>query len=89
MSVSSTDRRWAGSVEKDIRYGDLTDFSNLIRLMRETPPDGIFNSAALAKPASTKPLRPGSRASCRGCPKGEETPFCPRSPYAVAKLCEY
>ncbi len=103
-----------------LHYGDLTDTSNLIRLVGEIEPDEIYNLGAqshvavsFATPeytadvdaigalrlleairflgledktrfyqASTSELYGDVRES----PQNEETPFYPRSPYAVAKL---
>jgi GDPmannose 4,6-dehydratase len=106
-----------------LHYGDMTDATNLIRLVQETQPSEIYNLAAqshvqvsfetpeytanadalgtlrlleairllgLGKrtrfyQASTSELY-GNTAEY---PQRETTPFCPRSPYAVAKLYAY
>jgi GDPmannose 4,6-dehydratase len=113
--------------EKDVRflmhYGDMTDATNLIRIVQETQPDEIYNLAAQSHvmvsfetpeytansdalgtlrmleairilnmekrirfyQASTSELYGGVSNE----PQNETTPFCPRSPYAVAKLYAY
>lgn len=106
-----------------LHYGDLTDSTNLIRLVQETQPDEIYNLAAQShvKVSFDTPeytanadgigmLRIleavrllGMTEKCRiyqastselyglvqAVPQHEETPFYPRSPYAVAKLYAY
>lgn len=106
-----------------LHYGDLTDSTNLIRLVQETQPDEIYNLAAQShvKVSFDTPeytanadglgmLRIleavrllGLTEKCRiyqastselyglvqAVPQNEETPFYPRSPYAVAKLYAY
>jgi len=106
-----------------LHYGDLTDSTNLIRLVQETQPDEIYNLAAQShvKVSFDTPeytanadglgmLRIleavrllGMTEKCRiyqastselyglvqAVPQNEETPFYPRSPYAVAKLYAY
>ena len=106
-----------------LHYGDLTDATNLIRLVQETQPTEIYNLAAqshvqvsfetpeytansdalgtlrlleairilgLTKEArfyqaSTSELYGNAQET----PQSETTPFCPRSPYAAAKLYAY
>ena len=106
-----------------LHYGDLTDATNLIRLVQEVRPDEIYNLAAQSHvhvsfetpeytansdalgtlrllealrilnltdevrfyQASTSELF--GNTPC--IPQNEETPFRPRSPYAVAKLYAY
>ena len=106
-----------------LHFGDLTDATNLIRIVQETQPDEIYNLAAQSHvqvsfetaeytanadalgtlrlleairilgleqktrfyQASTSELYGKVRAT----PQSEETPFYPRSPYAVAKLYAY
>tara|TARA_Y100000589_G_scaffold294411_1_gene300030 strand:- start:406 stop:1530 length:1125 start_codon:yes stop_codon:yes gene_type:complete len=106
-----------------LHYGDLTDSTNLIRIMQESQPDEIYNlgaqshvSVSFETPeytansdaigtlrlleairilnltdktkfyqASTSELYGLIKES----PQNEETPFYPRSPYAVAKLYAY
>ena len=106
-----------------LHYGDMTDSSNLIRIVQDTQPDEIYNLAAQSHvhvsfetpeytanadaigtlrlleairilklerksrfyQASTSELYGRAQAS----PQNEETPFYPRSPYAVAKLYAY
>lgn len=105
-----------------LHYGDMTDATNLIRIVQETQPDEIYNLAAQSHvhtsfetaeytanadalgtlrlleavrilnltdkvrfyQASTSELYGSSPP-----PQNEETPFRPRSPYAVAKLYAY
>lgn len=106
-----------------LHYGDLTDATNLIRLIQETQPDEIYNLAAqshvkvsfetpeyTANADGLGTLRVleavrllGIIDKCRiyqastselyglvqEVPQNENTPFYPRSPYAVAKLYAY
>jgi GDPmannose 4,6-dehydratase len=106
-----------------LHYGDLTDSTNLIRLVQEILPDEIYNLAAqshvqvsfetpeyTANADATGTLRlleairllgltektkfyQASTSELYGkvqaVPQNEETPFYPRSPYAVAKLYAY
>lgn len=103
-----------------LHYGDLTDSTNLIRIIQETQPDEIYNLAAQSHvkvsfetpeytanadalgtlrileairllglgdktrfyQASTSELY----GKVQEIPQTENTPFYPRSPYAVAKL---
>ena len=103
-----------------LHYGDLTDSSNLIRIIKEIQPDEIYNLGAQSHVAvsfespeytadvdALGPLRileairilgwesktrfyQASTSELYGdvqeTPQTEETPFYPRSPYAVAKL---
>ena len=102
-----------------LHHGDLTDSSNLIRIIQETQPDEIYNLGAMSHvhvsfetaeysgnvdglgtlrlleaikllkmiektkiyQASTSELY----GKVREIPQNENTPFYPRSPYAVAK----
>jgi GDPmannose 4,6-dehydratase len=106
-----------------LHHGDLTDSSNLIRIIQETQPDEIYNLGAMSHvhvsfeiaeysgnvdgigtlrlleairllnlidktkiyQASTSELY----GKVREVPQNENTPFYPRSPYAVAKLYAY
>lgn len=106
-----------------LHYGDLTDSSNLIRLVKEIQPDEIYNLGAMSHvavsfespeyaadvdamgtirileairinglekktrfyQASTSELY----GEVREIPQRENTPFHPRSPYAVAKMYAY
>jgi len=106
-----------------LHYGDLTDSTNLIRIIQEIKPDEIYNLAAMSHvkvsfdspeytanadgigtlrileairllglekktkfyQASTSELF----GDVREMPQNENTPFNPRSPYAVAKLYAY
>ncbi len=106
-----------------LHYGDLTDSTNLIRIIQEVQPDEIYNLAAMSHvqvsfetpeytanadgigtlrileavrilgltkktkiyQASTSELY----GMVQAVPQSENTPFYPRSPYAVAKLYAY
>lgn len=106
-----------------LHYGDLTDSTNLIRIIQETQPDEIYNLAAMSHvgvsfdtpeytanadgigtlrileairllnlvdktkfyQASTSELY----GLVQQVPQSEQTPFYPRSPYAVAKMYGY
>lgn len=106
-----------------LHYGDLTDATNLIRIVQETRPDEIYNLAAQSHVAVSfetpeytanadalgtlrllEAIRIlGMEKTCRfyqastselyglvrEAPQRETTPFCPRSPYAAAKLYAY
>jgi GDPmannose 4,6-dehydratase len=111
------------NVHFHLHYGDMTDSTNLIRIMQETQPDEVYNLAAqshvkvsfetpeyTANADATGALRlleairilglekktkfyQASTSEMYGLvqavPQNEETPFYPRSPYAVAKLYAY
>jgi len=106
-----------------LHYGDLTDSTNLIRIIQQVQPDELYNLAAQSHvkvsfetpeytanadalgalrlleairilglekrtkfyQASTSELY----GLVRETPQNEQTPFYPRSPYAVAKLYAY
>ena len=106
-----------------LHYGDMTDSTNIIRLIKEIQPDEIYNLAAMSHvrvsfelpeyvadtdgigtlrileavrllglekktkvyQASTSELY----GKVREIPQNEDTPFYPRSPYAVAKIYAY
>ena len=106
-----------------LHYGDMTDSTNLIRLIKEIQPDEIYNLAAMSHvrvsfdvpeyvadvdgigtlrlleairllglenktkiyQASTSELY----GKVQEVPQNENTPFYPRSPYAVAKMYAY
>jgi GDPmannose 4,6-dehydratase len=104
-------------------YGDLTDSTNLIRIIQETQPDEIYNLAAqthvkvsfetpeysanadgigalrllealrILGLQKTTRFYQASTSELYGLaqetPQCETTPFCPRSPYAAAKLYAY
>jgi GDPmannose 4,6-dehydratase len=106
-----------------LHFGDMTDATNLIRIVQETQPDEIYNLAAqshvqvsfetaeyTANADALGPLRlleairllglthktrfyQASTSELYGkaqvTPQNETTPFCPRSPYAAAKLYAY
>ena len=106
-----------------LHYGDMTDSTNLIRIIQEVQPDEIYNLAAMSHvhvsfempeytanadgvgtlrlleairilnlekkvriyQASTSELY----GKVQEVPQTENTPFYPRSPYAVAKMYAY
>ncbi len=76
-----------------LHYGDLTDSTNLIRIIQQVQPDEIYNLAAMSHVAVSFET-PEYTANTDGIgtlrlletPQKETTPFYPRSPYAVAKL---
>jgi len=106
-----------------LHYGDMTDSSNLIRLLREIEPDEVYNLAAQSHVAvsfevpeytadvvaigtlrmleairflgfenKTKFYQASTSelfGEVQEIPQTEETPFHPRSPYAVAKMYAY
>tara|TARA_B100000212_G_C27340811_1_gene519118 strand:+ start:44 stop:1120 length:1077 start_codon:yes stop_codon:yes gene_type:complete len=106
-----------------LHYGDLTDSTNLIRIMKQVDPDEIYNLGAqshvavsfetpeytansdaigtlrileairiLEKEKKTKFYQASTSelfGLVKDTPQSEETPFNPRSPYAVAKLYAY
>lgn len=106
-----------------LHYGDLTDSTNLIRVIQETQPDEIYNLAAQSHVKvsfdtpeytanadglgtlrileavrllnMTKKCKIYQAATSelyglvQEVPQNENTPFYPRSPYAVAKLYAY
>jgi GDPmannose 4,6-dehydratase len=106
-----------------LHYGDLTDGSNLTRILQEVRPDEVYNLAAQSHVAvsfespeytadvdAIGPLRileairllglenktrfyQASTSELYGMvretPQTENTPFYPRSPYAVAKMYAY
>jgi GDPmannose 4,6-dehydratase len=106
-----------------LHYGDLTDSTNLIRVIQEVQPDEIYNLAAqshvkvsfetpeytanadgigslrileavrlLNLVKKTRVYQASSSemyGKVQEIPQSENTPFYPRSPYAVAKLFAY
>ncbi len=106
-----------------LHYGDLTDSTNLIRIIQETQPDEIYNLGAMSHVKvsfeipeytadadgigtlrileavrilglnqKTKIYQASSSelyGLVKEIPQKEDTPFYPRSPYAVAKLYAY
>lgn len=106
-----------------LHYGDLTDSTNLIRIIQEIQPDEIYNLAAqshvkvsfdtpeytanadglgtlrildavrlLGLTKKTKIYQAATSelyGLVQAVPQREDTPFYPRSPYAVAKLYGY
>jgi GDPmannose 4,6-dehydratase len=106
-----------------LHYGDLTDSTNLIRIVQETQPSEIYNLAAqshvqvsfdtpeytanadalgtlrlleairILKMERSVRFYQASTSELFGkvaeTPQRETTPFCPRSPYAAAKLYAY
>ncbi len=106
-----------------VHYGDLTDSTNLLRIVQQCQPDEIYNLAAMSHVAVSFET-PEYTANADGIgtlrlleairilglekktkfyqastselyglvqetPQTEQTPFYPRSPYAVAKLYAY
>ncbi len=112
-----------GKLGVRLHYGDLTDTSNLTRIIREIQPDEIYNLGAQSHVAvsfeapeytadvdaigtlrmveairflgleSKTRFYQASTSELYGLvqetPQSENTPFHPRSPYAVAKLYAY
>ena len=110
-------------VKFKLHYGDLTDSTNIIRLVQETQPDEIYNLAAqshvqvsfetpeytanadgvgvlrileavrlLGLTQKTKVYQASTSelyGLVQAVPQNENTPFYPRSPYAVAKIYGY
>lgn len=106
-----------------LHYGDLSDSTNLIRIIQDVQPDEIYNLGAMSHvhvsfetpeyTANTdgvgalrileaiRLLKLNSKTKfyqastselyglVREVPQNEDTPFYPRSPYAVAKLYAY
>jgi GDPmannose 4,6-dehydratase len=106
-----------------LHYGDLTDSTNIIRIIQEVQPDEIYNLGAMShvKVSFEEPeysadvdamgtlrileavrilgltektrIYQASTSELYGkvqeIPQNENTPFYPRSPYAVAKLYAY
>src|SRR6185369_16002336 len=106
-----------------LHYGDLSDSTNIIRIVQETQPDEIYNLGAMShvKVSFDTPeytanadgigtlrlleavrilglqektkIYQASTSELYGLvqqvPQSENTPFYPRSPYAVAKLYAY
>jgi GDPmannose 4,6-dehydratase len=107
----------------NLHYGDMTDSSNLIRLVADIQPDEIYNLAAMShvkvsfdlpeyvadvdgvgtlrlleavrllKLEKKCKIYQASTSELYGLvqevPQNENTPFYPRSPYAVAKMYAY
>jgi GDPmannose 4,6-dehydratase len=105
-----------------LHYGDITDSSNLLSLIKKIKPDEVYNLAAQSHVRISFDL-PEYTAQCdalgtvklleaikssglndiklyqastselygkvQEIPQNEETPFNPRSPYAIAKLYSY
>jgi GDPmannose 4,6-dehydratase len=112
-----------GGIRFFLHYGDMTDATNLIRIVQDTQPDEIYNLAAQSHvPVSFETAEYTANADGLGTlrlleairilrmekrvrfyqastselygnvqerPQRESTPFCPRSPYAAAKLYAY
>lgn len=80
-----------------LHYGDLTDASNLTRILQEVQPDEVYNLGAMShvavsfeSPEYTADVDAmGTLRLVQEIPQKETTPFYPRSPYAVAKLYAY
>jgi GDPmannose 4,6-dehydratase len=112
-----------GGIPFYLHYGDVTDATNLIRIVQETQPDEIYNLAAqshvqvsfetpeytanadalgtlrlleairiLGREKKTRFYQASTSelyGKVQEIPQKETTPFCPRSPYAAAKLYAY
>ena len=127
FNTDRVDHLYQDPHDEDVRfilhYGDLTDSTNLIRIIQEIQPDEIYNLAAQSHVAvsfETPEYTANSDAlgtlrlleairilglekktrfyqastselfgKVQETPQTEETPFYPRSPYAVAKLYSY
>lgn len=110
-------------VKFKLHYGDLSDSTNLIRIIQEVQPDEIYNLGAMSHVkvsfdtpeytanadgvgtlrileairilglANKTKIYQASTSELYGLvqavPQSENTPFYPRSPYAVAKLYAY
>ena len=106
-----------------LHYGDLTDTTNLIRIINEVQPDELYNLAAqshvkvsfetpeytanadamgtlrllealrILKLEKKTKFYQASTSEMYGkvqeIPQKETTPFCPQSPYGIAKLYSY
>jgi GDPmannose 4,6-dehydratase len=127
FNTARVDHLYRDPHEADVRffmhYGDLTDSTNLIRIIQETQPEEIYNLAAqshvkvsfetpeytanvdalgtlrlleairILKLENKTRFYQASTSELYGkvqqIPQKEDTPFYPRSPYAVAKLYAY
>jgi GDPmannose 4,6-dehydratase len=127
FNTQRVDHLYQDPHDEDLRfvmhYGDLTDATNLIRIVQEVQPDEIYNLAAQshvkvsfespeytanADALGTLRLLEAMRilgmekktrfyqastselyGKVQAIPQTEQTPFYPRSPYAVAKLYGY
>lgn len=113
----------SGDAKFHLHYGDLSDASNLTRIIKEVEPDEVYNLAAQSHVAvsfempeytadvdalgtlrlleairflnlekKTRFYQAGTSelyGLVQEIPQTEQTPFHPRSPYAVAKLYAY
>ena len=126
FNTGRIDHLYVDPHEKNVRlflhYGDMTDATNLIRIVQETQPNEIYNLAAqshvhtsfetaeytanadalgtlrlleairILKLVDRVRFYQASTSELFGSsppPQNEQTPFRPRSPYAVAKLYAY
>ncbi|WP_400191528.1 GDP-mannose 4,6-dehydratase [Hymenobacter sp. B81] len=127
LNTDRIDHLYQDPHEQDVRfrlhYGDLSDSTNLIRIVQEVQPDEIYNLGAMShvKVSFDTPeytadvdgvgtlrlleavrilglthktrIYQASTSELYGLvqqvPQSEQTPFYPRSPYAVAKLYAY
>ena len=127
INTDRIDHLYQDPHEEDLRfflhYGDLTDSTNLIRIIQEVQPDEIYNLAAMSHVqvsfetpeytanadglgtlrileairilglANKTKIYQASTSELYGLvqavPQNEQTPFYPRSPYAVAKMYAY
>jgi len=63
----------------NLHYGDLTDSTNIVRVIQKVKPDEIYNLGAQSH----------VKVSFEMPDQKETTPFYPRSPYGCAKLYGY
>ena len=127
FNTQRIDHLYQDQYENDLNFilhhGDMTDSTNIIRLIKEIEPDEIYNLAAqshvavsfeipeytansdalgtlrileairiLGLTAKTKFYQASTSelfGNSKIIPQNEQTPFEPRSPYAVAKLYGY
>jgi GDPmannose 4,6-dehydratase len=127
LNTERIDHLYQDPHEKNVKfrlhYGDLTDSTNLIRIIQEVQPDEIYNLGAMSHVkvsfdvpeyaantdgvgtlrileavrllnlAKKTRIYQASTSELYGLvqeiPQSEQTPFYPRSPYAVAKLYGY
>jgi GDPmannose 4,6-dehydratase len=127
FNTERVDHLYVDTHEKNVKfklhYGDLSDSTNIIRIIQETQPDEIYNLGAmshvrvsfdtpeytadvdgvgvlrileairiLGMTGKTKFYQASSSelyGLVQEVPQKENTPFYPRSPYAVAKLYGY
>ena len=94
LNTDRVDHLYQDPHEKEVRfhlhYGDLTDTSNLVRIIQQVQPDEIYNLGAQSHvQVSFEVPEYTADADGQEVPQKETTPFYPRSPYACAKLYAY